>query len=85
MSKIGGDFAVGIEGGVEASVGVISHDCKVRAIVGSSEDDLAIGLDQNRSRPVVTVVVNVGGDFAVCVECGVEASVGVVSHDREVI
>ena len=47
MSEIGGGFAVCVECGVEASVEVVSHDRKVRAIVGSSEDDLAIGLDQN--------------------------------------
>ena len=86
-SYSGRDLAIAVKCGIQAAVGVVTRQCEVpfAAInAGSCDHDLSVALDRY-------AVCNISGasygcrDLAIAVKCGVQAAVGVVARQCEVI
>ena len=82
----GRDLAASAEGGVERAIGVVTHQRELIDTVGGGapDHDLPVGLDCDAQAKIVTRT-NGGGDLASGAEGGVERSIGVVTHQRELI
>ena len=80
------DLAVAVKGGIEAAVGVVARQCElsVAAIVAPSCDhDLSVALDRYAECQIIASYNC--RDLAIAVKSGIEAAVGVVTRQREVI
>ena len=81
------DLAIAVKGGIEAAVGVVTRQYKFIGspiIAGSRDQDLPVALD----RYAVCFIIGASyscRDLAIAVKCGIQAAVGVVARQCEVI
>ena len=87
QSNSRGEHAVAGEAGVQRAVAVVTHQCDVFVAAvpaGSRHQDLAVGLHGDAVSSVMART-NVRREHAVARETGVQRSVGVVTHQGEII
>ncbi len=83
----GGEQAIAAEGGVQTAIGIVARQGEIVVTASFSipgDHDPAIGLHRH-GMGIIIVAAEIGGEQAIAAEGGVQAAIGVVAHQGEIV